>query len=491
MKDIAFNLAAYVLHAGLDQPKKTALEVVGSRQEHWTYEKLRTAVLATARGFQEFGLRPGARILMRLGNTPDFPIAYLGALAGGFVVVPTSSALTEGEVAAIIAELDPALILCAPDVACPQDQRCLPLEDLRLMREGQSGTFHMGHADRPGYIIYTSGTSGHPRAVQHAHRAILARKMMFEGWYGLKANDRLMHAGAFNWTYTLGTGLMDPWTMGATALIPEPGTDSADLPELLAQHDTTIFAAAPGVYRRLLRTKVPALPRLRHGLSAGEKLPESTRAKWESATGTQVHEAFGMSECSTFISGAPGLRPRPGTLGKPQAGRQVAIIGPDGPLPAGSPGTIAVHKSDPGLMLGYLNAPQETAARYKGDWFLTGDQGVADDKGFITYLGRADDMLNAGGIRLSPLEIEGVLNAHPDITGAACVELSVKEDAWVIAAFYTSVIALEEDALSAYVEDKLAPYKRPRLYIHVEALPTGANGKLLRRKLREDWKGSE
>ena len=104
----------------------------------------------------------------------------------------------------------------------------------------------MGDPDRPGYIIYTSGTSGQPRAVTHAHRAIWARRMMWEGWYGLTENDRLLHAGAFNWTYTLGTGLLDPWTRGATALIPGKGVTPDTLGLLMQQHDATIFAAAPG-----------------------------------------------------------------------------------------------------------------------------------------------------------------------------------------------------------------------------------------------------
>lgn len=491
MTNRAFNLAAHVLAAGETSPDKVALEVVGARHECLTYGTLRQSVLATAEGFRRMGLAPGARILMRLGNTPDFPIAYLAALAGGYVVAPTSAALTEQETAAIIAELEPALILRAPDVACPEGPRTLMLDDLRRLREGPAGAFHLGDAERPGYIIYTSGTSGHPRAVQHAHRAILARRMMFDGWYGLRATDRVLHAGAFNWTYTLGTGLMDPWTLGATALIPAEGTDATALPDLLAKHGATIFAAAPGVYRKLLRAEMPALPRLRHGLSAGEKLPDTTRAAWTGATGTPVFEAYGMSECSTFISSAPGQPAPTGTLGKAQHGRRVAILGADGPQPPGTPGEIAVHRSDPGLMLAYLNAPEDTAARYQGVWFQTGDMGVSDAEGYITYLGRNDDMMNAGGIRLSPIEVENVLNTHPDITSSACVELQVKADTHVIAAFYTGTKPLEEDTLSEYVKDKLAPYKRPRMFTHVEALPQGANGKLLRRRLRENWNRSK
>lgn len=262
--------------------------------------------MGTATGLLNAGARAGDIILMRLGNTVDFPLAYLGALAAGMVPVPTSAALQEPEVARIIAELSPKFILHDADVPCPQADNIIALPDLQAMRTLPAATFHMGDPERLGYIIYTSGTSGTPRAVAHAHRAIWARQMMFSGWYDLQQTDVVLHAGAFNWTYTLGTGLMDPWTMGATALIPAPNTPSADLPALLARHRATIFAAAPGVYRQLLKGDGALnLPDLRHGLSAGEKLPVATAVKWAAATGTKIYEAYGMSECSTFLSSSP------------------------------------------------------------------------------------------------------------------------------------------------------------------------------------------
>jgi len=484
-----FNLAEYVLRAGQDTPEKPALLVVSyDLADEWTYARLTQAVRGTATGLLAQGLAPGDIVLMRLGNTPDFPIAYLGALAAGLVPVPTAAALTETEVAKIIASLNPAVILNDPEVPCPANTPCIDLVDLRAMRNLPPAAWHMGDPDRLGYIIYTSGTSGTPSAVMHAHRAILARRMMFDGWYGLRADDRMMHAGAFNWTYTLGTGLMDPWTLGATAVIPAPGTSAGDLPPLMDRYGATIFAAAPGVYRQALKSgRTLTLPHLRHGLSAGEKMSPAVRESWNRATGTAVYEAFGMSECSTFISGAPGCPVKDGALGAPQPGRRVQILTPEGTATPGSPGTIAIHRSDPGLMLGYFGAPQETAARFQGDWFLTGDQGVMDADGQITYLGRNDDMMNAGGFRVSPLEVEAVLSAMPGIDAVGVTEVAVKDGVRVIAAFYTGPAPLDDTALAAYAKDKLARYKQPRLYVHLTALPAGANGKILRRQLRADY----
>ncbi len=486
-----FNMAAHVLGRADIAADKVALAVLGpDAAENWTFGQLKQAVLGTATGLLQAGLTPGELVLMRLGNTVDFPIAYLACIAVGLVPVPTSSQLIESEVASLCQTLGPTAILHADGVACHQtDIPVIGLPALAAMRSLPAAAFQFGDPDRLAYVIFTSGTSGVPRAVCHAHRAIWARQMMFDGWYGLRPDDRLLHAGAFNWTYTLGTGMMDPWTAGATALIPQPGTPPETLPKLMRNHQASIFAAAPGVYRKFLTPQSQLLlPDLRHGLSAGEKLSDTIRTNWNNATQSEVYEAYGMSECSTFISGSPMHPAAPGSLGRPQQGRRVAIIGPDGPVPRGQAGTIAIHKTDPGLMLGYLDAPQETARRFQDDWFMTGDLGVMAHDGQISYLGRADDMMNAGGYRVSPLEVETAVNSHPGIIQSAVTDIEVKPDVRVIMAFYTADTPVPRDILERHVSTRLAAYKRPRAFHHVADLPVGGNGKLQRRALRALYK---
>ena len=468
---------------------KPALQILtGSHVETWTYAGIAAAVAGLAGGFQAKGLQPGDRILLRLGNTPETPLAYLAAIWADFVPVPTSPMLTLGETEKIIAQLDPALILHDASVPCPPHANRIDLSALRNLMQSQPMDPTMGDPDRPAYIVYTSGTSGTPRAVEHAHRAIWARKMMHNDWYGLQPTDRLLHAGAFNWTYTMGTGLMDPWSVGATALIPAPGTDPGDLLSLLNQHKATLFAAAPGVYRKMCEVEAPPpLPNLRHGLSAGEKLGRATRDAWITITGTEVYEAFGMSECSTFISGAPNQEPAFPATGWPQTGRYVAITDSAGkPVARDSPGVIAIHKSDPGLMRGYLNSDNPSLP-LTNDWFITGDEGVMDASGAVTYLGRADDMMNAGGFRVSPLEVEAAFGDLDTITGIAVTEVEVKTDVRVIAAFYTSPNPVDPDTLKTHAQSRLAAFKCPRVYVRAAELPTGPNGKLARKDLQQHW----
>jgi len=485
-----FNMAAHVLAHADRLGDKVALAIVSNKgAKRYHYAQIKSHVLAIARGFQNMGLVAGDRVLMRLGNCVEFPLTYLAALAVDMVPVPTSSQLTADEVQKIVDEVAPSVIVRSPDVACPATT--CPVIDTAALQSfytNPPAEFVFGDPDRLGYIVYTSGTSGRPQAVMHAHRAIWARQMMIRDWYDLCETDRLLHAGAFNWTFTLGTGVMDPWTVGATALIPQAGTDASILPLLLKRFDATIFAAAPGVYRKALQgfPNNYSLPKLRHGLSAGEKLPPRTSASWAERTGTRVYEAFGMSECSTFISANPTRPATTDVLGWPQRGRQVAIVDPDTghPVTQGTEGVIAIHNTDTGLMLGYWNAPDATAEKFKGDWFLTGDFGVETPDGAIAYLGRRDDMMNAGGIRVSPIEVETQLLRHPDITSVAVTDIEIKPDTFIIVAFYTGSRELTHAEMTEFCKEALAQYKQPRAYVRLDALPTNPNGKISRKALK-------
>ncbi len=361
-----FNMAAHTLAAADATPGKVALEVLdapGHVAECWTYRALADAVCRTAGGLAARGLRPGDRLLLRLGNSADFPILFFAANALGAVPVPVSSQLTAAELAPIIDDLAPTLI--AHDTGLPLPPVTAPvLTDIAALRRHPAVPFAATAPDDPAYIILTSGTGARPKGVVHAQRAAWARRMMWDGWYGLTAQDRVLHAGAFNWTYTLGAGLTDPWAIGATALIYVGPPDRGVWPALAAAHRPTIFAAAPGIYRQMLGTPGlgAAFASLRHGLTAGEALADAVRAAWETATGKPIHEALGMSEISTYISSSPA---RPGPY--PQPGRRIAILpdeSGDTPVSRGSDGLLAVSRRDPGLMLGYWRQPADHRRRF-------------------------------------------------------------------------------------------------------------------------------
>jgi acyl-coenzyme A synthetase/AMP-(fatty) acid ligase len=265
--------------------------------------------------------------------------------------------------------------------------------------------------------------------------------------------------------------------------------DASVWPHLAHERAATIFAAVPGVYRQMLRSDAnfrEAFATLRHGLTAGERLADALRREWRERTGLELHEALGMSEISTFVSGCPARPAPPGTAGYPQPGRRVAVLAEEGeaPVPRGTPGRLAVDARDPGLMLGYLDDPEATAAQRLGEWFLTGDRAVMRGDGAIEHLGRGDDVMNALGYRVSPQEVEEAMADHPGVAEIAVVELPVRADLSLVAGFVVPAGEWPgEESLAAWATERLAAYKRPRLWRAVERLPRTANGKLMRRAL--------
>jgi acetyl-CoA synthetase len=497
-----FNVAAYsVGRAAAARGGEPALIVVDDAKaarpaEVWTFAQLEDAVLRIAGGLREAGLEPGARILIRLDNTSAYALLFFGAIAGGFVPLPTSAQLTELEVRFLWGDSGAQAIAVGGKLgigAVPAGVRVFEADEIaRMIARGPRARFADTAADDPAFLIYTSGTTAHPKGVLHAQRSAWGRRPMYRGWYGIGANDRMLHAGAFNWTFTLGTGLTDPWANGATAIIYTGEKDPAVWPRLIANTGATLFAAVPGLYRQILKygdLTRDALEVLRHGLMAGEAPPPGLFEEWEGRTERPLYEALGMSEISTYVSSGPDVPRKAGAVGKPQPGRRVVVLPLDGgtePLPAGSEGLLAVHRSDPGLMLGYWNRPQEEAQVYRGDWFIGGDLAAIDADCYVAHRGRADDLMKALGYRVSPLEVEAALLEHPAVAEVACAEVHVRADVSVIGAFIVPRDGAAPDAaeIERFAAERLAAYKRPRTIVFVDALPRTANGKLMRSGLK-------
>jgi len=238
------------------------------------------------------------------------------------------------------------------------------------------------------------------------------------------------------------------------------------------------------------------LSSLRHALVSGEALPPALRDQWRSETGLEMYEALGMSEFSTYVSSSPRVPVRVGSPGRPQVGRRIAVLSRDvadgnDPLPVDEIGMLAVHRGEAGLMLGYWNRPEEDALVYRGDWFCGGDLAAIDADGYLWYHGRNDDLMNAMGYRVSPLEVEHAMSAHPDIGEIAVTEVRISDQVSIICAFVVPKDADQADANSIlnFAHEHLAKYKCPREVIFIDALPRTANGKV-RRKSLPDFHGA-
>ncbi|KQP10431.1 AMP-dependent synthetase [Methylobacterium sp. Leaf99] len=494
-----FNAAAHCLAGNARlRPDKAALVMAGpdGAAATLTYAEADRAVRAIAAGLLGLGLEPGARVMVRLGHEADYVLTYFASLAAGLVALPASPQLTPAEAAFLADDSGAAAIVAGADVVLDPEtvagRRVLRPADIAALKAGDPlPDYADTAAEDPAILVYTSGTTSRPKGVLHAHRSVRGRRPMHAHWLGLTDTDVMLHAGTLNWTYTLGVGVTDPWACGATAVLYDGPRDPALWPALIARHGATIFAAVPSLYRQILKYGDLAahdLTRLRHGVTAGEALPAELLAAWESATGKPLYEALGMSEISTYVSSGPTIPVRPGSPGRPQPGRRVAILpteGPPEPLPPGETGLLAVHRSEPGLMLGYWNRPDEDAAVTRGDWFTGGDLASLDADGTLRFHGRNDDLMNALGYRVSPGEVEAVLARHPDVAEVGVAELAVRADLSVIAAFVVARAgaAPSADALLAFCRQHLAAYKCPREIRFLDALPRTPNGKVQRRRL--------
>jgi acyl-coenzyme A synthetase/AMP-(fatty) acid ligase len=461
------------------------------------------------------------RVLVRLPNSIDYPTAFLGAMKRGAIAVPTSTLLTAAEVeylardsgaAAIVIDkpawkaMGPVLagkgalrlaLLSGPgDIAKAPGVECLDLETALAAIERWSPP-EKTRAQDPAYLVYTSGTTGYPKGVLHAHRSLIGRLPASRYWFDFARDgpspvspDRIVHSGKFNWTYVLGSALMDPFFHGKTVIAHEGRNDAATWPRLIGKHGATIFIGVPTIYRQILqKTKATRadVPTLRHCMSAGEHLSDEVFALWKERFGLDIYEAVGMSEFSYYLS-QNKLRPvRPGSAGFPQPGHDVKLLDPEtlGEAPAGEEGMIAIPADDPGLFIEYWNLPDETARLKHDGWFFTGDYARYDAEGYLWFLGRKDDIIKSFGYRVSPYEVERVMKSHPAVADCACIAEEAGADKRLVVAYVIAQpgSAITADELLAFGRERLAAYKAPKVVYLAKDFPRTRNGKILRRDI--------
>ena len=515
-----FNIGAACtdkhLHTPIAQTVAMIVEDDALGTSQMTFAELASRTDQFAQLLRNSGVAAGDRVLIRLPNSLDYPIAFLGTMKRGAISVPTSTLLTAEEVA-YLAKDSTATVLVTDKAAWPslqdhlsnlpnlkqvflsgvgeiQPHASLQVSDLsqQLAAISHCEGNHATAADDPAYLVYTSGTTGYPKGVLHAHRALIGREPAAKYWFNFAEDqqDRIMHSGKFNWTYVLGTGLMDPLYLGKTVIVHE-GKNDADLwTRLIAKHAATIFVGVPTIYRQIIQksTAVQAdVPSLRHCMSAGEHLSDEVLQQWRGRFGRDIFEAVGMSEFSYYLSQSVFRPIRPGSAGFPQPGHAIQLLNPDTleAVPPGEEGMICVPDSDPGLFLRYWNLDEETA-KYKHDgWFFTGDYARYDADGYIWFLGRKDDIIKSFGYRVSPYEIERVYKSHPAVADCAAVGEELEKDKLLVVTY----VILQPDAsvtadeLLAFGKQHLAAYKTPKTVYLTKDFPRTKNGKILRKDI--------
>lgn len=488
-----------------------------------TFAELALRTDQFAQVLRNLGVEVGDRVLIRLPNSLDYPIAFLGAMKMGAISVPTSTLLTAEEVAYLAKDSGATVLVTdaaawnvmadeitkntadignlkhvlvtqlenVSDVKAPAGLNVQQLEESILAIQHVEPT-HATKADDPAYLVYTSGTTGYPKGVLHAHRALLGRQPAAQYWfnYSEQIQDRIMHSGKFNWTYVLGTGLMDPLYLGKTVIVHEGKNDAQKWLDLINKHHATIFIGVPTIYRQLIQKTTATqadIPSLRHYMSAGEHLSDEVLEQWRTRFGLDIYEAVGMSEFSYYLSQSKYRPIRPGSAGFPQPGHDVQLLNPETlePVPVGEEGMICVKDTDPGLFLRYWNLDEETA-KYKHDgYFFSGDYAKYDADGYIWFLGRKDDIIKSFGYRVSPYEIERVYKGHPAVADCAAVGEEIEKDKLLVVIYVIPKpdVSVNPDELLAYGKQHLAAYKSPKTVYVAKDFPRTKNGKILRKDI--------
>ncbi len=499
-----FNIADYFLDARVREGHGRATALV-TDQGAFTYAEVQGRANRFGRLLLDAGVQPEQRVLLALPDGPDFVAALFGTLKIGAVVVMVNPQLAADAIAYFYAYTRARLAVTVRDTAVPfraaaRDAPLLkdvlvvddPVVAARLAALPEALDTFPSHRDDAAIWLFSGGTTGQPKAVVQAHTSFANTTECYaKGALGYRASDVTLSVPKLYFGYATGANLLFPFSVGAAAvLFPERCTADV-LFEKIARFRPTILVNVPTMVNQMVSHPDAGkqdLRSLRFATSAGEALPVELYDRWKRTFGVELLDGLGTAEMwHIFITNRIGAA-RPGTLGQVVEGFEVRVCDEDGRvLPDGEVGLLWVRGSS--RAIGYWQQMEKTRVAFRGEWYVSGDLISRDPDGYISYHGRADDMLKVTGKWLSPQEVEGCLLRHPAVREAAVVGVIgagglTKPHAFVVVKDRPSDGLGEE--LRMFVAGQLDGYKVPRAIVFLEALPRTHLGKVDRGKLRKE-----
>jgi acetyl-CoA synthetase len=501
-----------------EHPRQEALRIVTEDSvTSLTYGELVTRSSQVANWLRGLGAKRGDRLLLMMGNIAPLWEVILAAIKLGLVIIPASTLLgpddladriDRGEVRQVVTEAAlrekfeglPGFgsggwtpILVEPGGGPPTGGTG------RWRRYAESYGAEPGFAPDgatmagdPLLLYFTSGTTAQPKLVEHTHASYPAGHLSTLYWIGLQPGDVHLNISSPGWAKHAWSNVFAPWNAEATALILGHERFSADvLLGALGGQRVTTFCAPPTVWRMLIQADLGAadVTALRECVAAGEPLNPEVIEQVRRAWGITVRDGYGQTETTAQAGNTPGQPVKPGSMGRPLPGYAVALLDPVTGEPAGE-GEVCLDLSPRplGLMTGYRDDPERDAAAMRGGYYHTGDVAARDEEGYLTYIGRTDDVFKASDYRISPFELESVLIEHEAVAEAAVVPSPDPLRLAVPKAYVTLAAGAEPSgdtarAILAYARERLAPYKRVRRVEFAE-LPKTISGKIRRVELR-------
>ena len=453
-----------------------------------------------------FGVAPGDRVAVQVEKNSEVILLYLGCLRAGAVYLPLNTGYTLAELEYFLADAEPALVVCAPDkregVAALAERLGVRAVET-LSEDGQGGSLiEKLAAPRPevavvpreagdlAAILYTSGTTGRSKGAMLTHDNLASNALILKDYWRFTGEDVLIHALPIYHTHGLFVATNIVLLAGASMIF-LPKFDAGEVIGLMGE--ATCLMGVPTFYVRLAqdeRLTREAAAHMRLFISGSAPLLAETHREFSARTGHAILERYGMTETNMNTSNPYDGDRIAGTVGFPLPGVALRIVDPETarPLPAGEIGMIEVK--GPNVCAGYWRMPEKTASEFRADgFFITGDLGVIDERGYVSIVGRGKDLIISGGLNVYPKEVEGEIDALAGVEESAVFGLPHEDfgEAVTACVVLKPGAALTETEVIGALQDRLAKFKLPKRVVFVDALPRNAMGKVQKAQLRETY----
>ena len=486
---------------------KTALRIIGDdgADESYSFDEMRLRSDRLARWLAQGGVAPGDRVMLMLGNQVELWESMLAVMKLGAVILPATTALGPKDLADRLSRGGVAHVITNAEETrkfadIPGDYGRIAIGDApglwRNYRDSESVTAPESLStptapDDAMLVYFTSGTTSHPKLVEHTHRSYPVGHLSTMYFIGLRPGDVHLNISSPGWAKHAWSSFFAPWIAESTIVAYNYARfDPARFLTMLKHVAVTSLCAPPTVWRMLIQANLGAKPpALREVMGAGEPLNPEVIAQVRNSWNLTIRDGFGQTETTALIGNTPGAAVKPGSMGRPLPGIAVEIVDPVTGA-AADEGEICLRLADRpvNLMTGYLGDPDRNDAVMAGGYYHTGDVASRDAEGYITYIGRTDDVFKASDYKISPFELESVLIEHPAVAEAAVVpapdplRLAVPK-AYISLAAGWAADRSTADAIFAHARENLAPYQRIRRIEFME-LPKTISGKIRRVELR-------
>ncbi len=467
---------------------RPALLAIDSNRERrvWHFGELIAMSAGVSGALAARGVERGDVVMTLAGNRIEWVLTMLAAWRMGAVALPMSTQLRPGDLEHRVAVANPKVCVGQEELlgSMPGGVECMTMADMEAIldedrpQETPASIADLAPGD-PALIVFTSGTTGEPRAALHTASYLPAQRGQAKNWVGSTKKDLVWVTTATGWSKSARNVFVAPWLTGAAALICDARFDPAERLALCEREGVSVLCQAPTEYRMLAATgELRPMPTLRRAISAGEPLGADMLAAYRDAWGLEIADGYGQTETGHVCGNHLGLDVKPGSMGQPLPGVDVRV----------TDGELQVRAATcPTFFAGYLG-DSSGPALVDHEWWATGDLVRSDDDGYLFHEGRADDMINSSGYRIGPGEVESALLTHPAVAEAAAVSHPDPKRGSVVRAVVVLRDGAGDDALAAelreHVKSVTAPYKAPRIVDFADELPRTASGKLRRAALR-------